>query len=50
MHEHSVCVMCKSGGVQHVVLALNSGEMARITALMVEIAEKVMPAFRSPGR
>ena len=37
-------------GVEHVVLALNSGEMARISALMVEIAEKVMPAFRSARR
>jgi alkanesulfonate monooxygenase SsuD/methylene tetrahydromethanopterin reductase-like flavin-dependent oxidoreductase (luciferase family) len=30
-------------GVQHIVLALNSGDLARITALMVDIAEKVMP-------
>jgi len=33
-------------GVEHVVLALNSGEMARITALMVDIAQKVMPQCR----
>jgi probable F420-dependent oxidoreductase len=33
-------------GVEHIVLALNSGDMARITALMVEIAERVMPQCR----
>ena len=33
-----------------VVLALNSGEMARITALMVEIAQKVVPEFRPAPR
>lgn len=33
-------------GVEHIVLALNSGEMARITTLMVDIAEKVMPRCR----
>jgi probable F420-dependent oxidoreductase len=34
-------------GVEHVVLALNSGEVGRITALMVDIAEKVMPEWSS---
>lgn len=33
-------------GVQHIVLALNSGDMARITALMEEIAAQVMPQCR----
>jgi alkanesulfonate monooxygenase SsuD/methylene tetrahydromethanopterin reductase-like flavin-dependent oxidoreductase (luciferase family) len=33
-------------GVEHIVLALNSGELARITSLMVAIAEKVMPECR----
>ena len=33
-------------GVEHIVLALNSGEMARIRALMADIAEKVMPQCR----
>jgi len=33
-------------GVEHIVLALNSGELARITALMVDIAEKVLPECR----
>ncbi len=37
---------CRRVGVQHVVLALNSGDMARITALMADIAEKVMPRCR----
>jgi probable F420-dependent oxidoreductase len=36
-------------GVEHIVLALNSGDMARITALMVEIAEQVMPQCRQAG-
>jgi len=35
-------------GVEHIVLALNSGDMARITGLMVDIAEKVMPNFPRP--
>jgi probable F420-dependent oxidoreductase len=33
-------------GVEHVVLALNSGEMARISSLMVDIAERVIPHCR----
>jgi hypothetical protein len=33
-------------GVEHIVLALNSGETARIRALMADIAEKVMPQCR----
>jgi hypothetical protein len=36
--------------VEHIVLALNSGELERITSLMVAIAEKVMPECRrAPG-
>jgi len=38
----------QGAGVEHIVLALNSGELARITALMVDIAEKVMPECRRP--
>jgi probable F420-dependent oxidoreductase len=33
-------------GVEHIVLALNSGDVPRITALMERIAEKVLPKFR----
>jgi probable F420-dependent oxidoreductase len=33
----------QSAGVDHIVLALNSGDMAGITALMVAIAQRVMP-------
>jgi hypothetical protein len=33
-------------GVEHIVLALNSGDLARITALMVDIAQRVMPQCR----
>ena len=33
-------------GVQHIVLALNSGDMARITGLMADIALHVMPECR----
>jgi probable F420-dependent oxidoreductase len=33
-------------GVEHIILALNSGDLARITALMVDIAQKVMPECR----
>lgn len=33
-------------GVEHVVLALNSGDIPRLTALMENIARKVMPQFR----
>ena len=36
----------QSAGVDHVVLALNTGDMARIRALMEDIARKVMPQFR----
>ena len=34
-------------GVEHIVLALNSGDVPRITALMESISRKVMPQFRS---
>jgi probable F420-dependent oxidoreductase len=39
-------------GVEHIVLALNSGDMASITALMVDIAQRVMPHVgrRDPER
>ena len=33
-------------GVDHVVLALNTGDIPRITELMQEIAHRVMPQFR----
>jgi hypothetical protein len=33
-------------GVEHVVLAVNSGEVARIAALMADIAQNVMPRCR----
>ena len=36
----------QGAGVEHIVLALNSGELSRITSLMVAIAEKVMPECR----
>jgi hypothetical protein len=32
--------------VEHIVLALNSGDVPRITALMETIARRVMPEFR----
>jgi len=35
----------QSAGVDHVVLALNTGDVARIRALMEDIARKVMPQF-----
>ena len=36
----------QSAGVDHVVLALNTGDVARIRALMEDIARQVMPRFR----
>jgi hypothetical protein len=36
----------ESAGVDHIVLALNSGDMMQIRALMENIAQKVMPQFR----
>jgi probable F420-dependent oxidoreductase len=33
----------RRAGVEHIVLALNSGDLASITALMADIAQKVMP-------
>jgi probable F420-dependent oxidoreductase len=37
-------------GAEHVVLALNTGDVARIAALMAEIADKVVPQCReAPG-
>ena len=36
----------QDAGVDHVVLALNTGDMSRIQDLMSTIAEKVMPQFR----
>jgi len=32
--------------VDHVVLALNSGDVPRLRALMEDIAQKVIPQFR----
>jgi hypothetical protein len=34
-------------GVDHIVLALNSGNMASITALMADIAQRVIPYLGS---
>jgi hypothetical protein len=36
----------ESSGVHHIVLALNSGDMPKITALMEDIAKRVIPQFR----
>jgi hypothetical protein len=36
----------QSAGVEHVVLALNTGDVARIRVLMEGIARQVMPQFR----
>jgi hypothetical protein len=36
----------QTAGVEHVVLALNTGEVARITELMETIAQLVIPEFR----
>ena len=33
-------------GVEHIVLALNSGDIASITALMADVAQKVVPECR----
>jgi probable F420-dependent oxidoreductase len=36
----------QSAGVEHIVLALNTGDISRITVLMQDIARKVMPQCR----
>ena len=36
----------QSAGVEHIVLALNSGDVPRITALMETIARRVIPRFQ----
>lgn len=36
----------ENSGVDHIVLALNSGDMPKITALMENIAKRVIPQFR----
>jgi len=36
----------ESAGVQHIVLALNSGDVPKLTAWMENIAKQVMPQFR----
>lgn len=36
----------ESAGVQHIVLALNSGDIPKLTALMEDVAKRVMPQFR----
>lgn len=36
----------QTAGVEHIVLALNTGEVARITELMETIAQRVIPEFR----
>ena len=38
----------ETSGVQHVILALNTGDVATITRLMETIARDVVPRFRSP--
>jgi probable F420-dependent oxidoreductase len=35
----------QNAGVDHIVLALNSGDVQRITALMEDIAKRIMPQF-----
>jgi hypothetical protein len=36
----------QSAGVDHIVLALNTGDVARIRGLMEDIAQKVIPQCR----
>jgi probable F420-dependent oxidoreductase len=36
----------ENAGVEHIVLALNSGDIPQLTALMGDIAKRVMPQFR----
>ena len=36
----------QTAGVEHIVLALNTGDVARITELMETIAQRVIPEFR----
>lgn len=36
----------QTAGVEHIVLALNTGEVSRITELMETIAQRVIPEFR----
>jgi hypothetical protein len=36
----------QSAGVDHVVLALNTGDVTRIRGLMEDIARQVIPQFR----
>ena len=36
----------QSAGVDHIVLALNSGDVPKITELMQDIAQRVIPQFR----
>lgn len=38
----------QNAGVEHIVLALNSGDIPRITELMENIAHRVLPQFRGP--
>lgn len=37
----------QEAGVQHILLALNSGDIPKIRQLMEDVAQKVMPQFRS---
>ena len=37
----------RGAGVQHMLLALNSGDIASITTLMADIAHKVAPHLRA---
>jgi len=36
----------QQAGVDHVVLAVNTGDVSRIRAIMEDMAQKVMPQFR----
>ncbi len=36
----------QAAGVEHVVLAINSGEVPAITRLMESVAQDVIPRFR----
>jgi hypothetical protein len=36
----------QTAGVEHVVLALNTGDVAAITTLMERVAREVIPRFR----
>lgn len=51
VHEHSVCVMCKSGGVQHVVLPHCGPRVAPLVAarLPIPAADALASPVLVPG-